>query len=140
MFFDRNYKAVKNTNPQKYETSYNKQFESAMQKMFDKFREELGSIYTLGVDAGGYLPTHHSQFSRPMTGNAQEDLLNSRHMRIYNANQVEKRRAKNTKPFLLQTYARDTGELLNDLSLPVYVRGKHWGSLIIGIKPEQVQG
>ncbi|WP_265821682.1 methyl-accepting chemotaxis protein [Geovibrio ferrireducens] len=138
--FDRNYKAVKNTNPQKYETSYNKQFESAMQKMFDKFREELGSIYTLGVDAGGYLPTHHSQFSRPMTGNAQEDLLNSRHMRIYNANQVEKRRAKNTKPFLLQTYARDTGELLNDLSLPVYVRGKHWGSLIIGIKPEQVQG
>ncbi|QAR32984.1 methyl-accepting chemotaxis protein [Geovibrio thiophilus] len=138
--FDRNYKPVKNTDPQKYENSYNKQFEAAMQKMFDKFREELGSIYTLGVDAGGYLPTHHSQFSRPMTGNAQEDLVNSRHMRIYNANQVEKRRAKNTKPFLLQTYARDTGELLNDLSLPVYVKGKHWGGLIIGLKPEKVQG
>ncbi len=138
--FDRNYKPVKNTDPQKYETSYNRQFESSMQKMFDKFREELGAIYSLGVDVNGYLPTHHSQFSRPMTGNPKEDLVNSRHMRIYSANQVEKRRAKNTKPFLLQTYARDTGELLNDLSLPVYVKGKHWGNFILGLKPEKVQG
>ena len=31
---------------------------------------------------------------------------------------------------------RDTGEILNDLSLPITVDGRHWGALIIGLKPK----
>ena len=30
-------------------------------------------------------------------------------------------------PFLLQTYRRDTGEIMHDISAPVYVGGRHWG-------------
>lgn len=33
---------------------------------------------------------------------------------------------------LLQTYRRDTGEIMHDLSVPVYVNGKHWGGFRIG--------
>jgi methyl-accepting chemotaxis protein len=39
-------------------------------------------------------------------------------------------------PFLLQTYMRNTGEIMNDLSLPIYINGTHWGCFITGIKPE----
>jgi methyl-accepting chemotaxis protein len=39
---------------------------------------------------------------------------------------------------LFQTYTRDTGEVLNDLSMPIMVNGRHWGGLIIGLKPEML--
>ena len=78
-----------------------------------------GSIYALAIDRNGYLPTHHSQFSKPMTGDCDQDLLNSRHMRIYYSNQTEVRRATSTASMLLQTYMRDTGEVIYDLSMPV---------------------
>ncbi len=75
-----------------------------------------------------------------MTGDFETDNLHSRHQKIYNANRAEVRRAENIEPFLLQTYMRDTGEVLNDLSLPLYVNGKHWGGFILGFKPEQLLG
>jgi hypothetical protein len=31
---------------------------------------------------------------------------------------------------------RDTGEVLNDLSLPIFINGRHWGACIIGCRPE----
>ena len=37
---------------------------------------------------------------------------------------------------LLQTYTRDTGELMHDLSVPIMVKGRHWGGLRLGYKPE----
>ena len=49
---------------------------------------------------------------------------------------VGTRAAQNTVRLLLQTYRRDTGEILNDLSMPIHVRGRHWGALRFGFKPE----
>jgi len=39
-------------------------------------------------------------------------------------------------PFLLQSYVRNTGEVMTDLSLPIYINGAHFGAFITGIKPE----
>jgi methyl-accepting chemotaxis protein len=36
--------------------------------------------------------------------------------------------------FLLQTYRRDTGELMHDISAPIYVKGRHWGGFRIGYR------
>jgi len=138
--FDRNYRAVSNTEPKKYDTGYRKLFVSKLQKKLDTLRNETGAIYALAVDINGYLPVHHTEFSNEPTGNPDVDIAKSRHMRIYNSNEAEVRRASNTKPFLLQAYIRDTGEILNDLSFPLYVNGKHWGALIIGVTPDQLQG
>jgi len=74
-----------------------------------------------------------------LTGNYEVDFLNSREKRLYTGNDTEIRRAKNTSPLLLQTYMRDTGEILNDLALPIYVNGTHWGNSIVGLKPELLQ-
>ncbi|SNB46576.1 methyl-accepting chemotaxis protein [Geobacter sp. DSM 9736] len=133
--FDRNYQAVPNTNPQKYRTAYAEQFDRELQAIYDRARDDMGAIYALGLDVNGYLATHHSSFSRPPTGDYETDLKFSRNRRMFNANDMEVKRAKNTEPYLLQTNLRDTGELLNDLSLPIMIDGRHWGAFIIGLDP-----
>jgi methyl-accepting chemotaxis protein len=45
------------------------------------------------------------------------------------------RAARSTTESLLQSYMRDTGELLNDLSLPIHIGGRHWGALRVGFEP-----
>ena len=45
--------------------------------------------------------------------------------------------ARNQKPFLLQTYRRDMGGgnflVMEDLSAPIFVRGRHWGGFRFGL-------
>jgi methyl-accepting chemotaxis protein len=135
--FDRNYVPVPNTNPQKFTTSYNRQFDAEFQHYFDGILNELkGSIYAVTLDVNGYLSTHHKKYSQPPIGKYEVDVVNSRDRRMFNSGEMEIRRAKNTSPMLLQTNMRDTGEILTDLSLPIYVNSKHWGAFILGIKPE----
>lgn len=135
--FDRHYESVPGTQPQKYRTGYVDAFKAHLQDPIDQSKETFpGTAYSLIVDVNGYLAVHHSPTSRPPTGDPEQDLLYSRDQRFYNASETEVRRAANTDPFLLQTYVRDTGEILNDLSLPLYVQGKHWGALCMGFRPE----
>ena len=35
-------------------------------------------------------------------------------------------------PFLVQTYRRDTGEVMHDISAPIVVRGRRWGGFRVG--------
>ena len=135
--FDRNYAPVPNTNPQKFTVAYNRQFDAEFQNYFDSVFDDLhGCIYAVVLDVNGYLSTHHKKYSHPPTGNYEVDVVNSRDRRMFNSGQMEIRRAKNTTPMLLQTNMRDTGEILTDISLPIYVDSKHWGAFILGIKPE----
>jgi methyl-accepting chemotaxis protein len=138
--FDRDYRPVLNTAPQKYTVTYNNVFDRELQPLFDRALEAIpGAIYSLIVDANGYVSTHHSKNQRPLTGDYQVDLVNSREKRIYTSSELEIRRSKNTLPFLLQSYARDTGEILNDLSHPIFLDGTLWGAFIVGLKPEVLQ-
>jgi len=40
--------------------------------------------------------------------------------------------------FLVQTYARDTGAVLTTLSVPLYVKGQRYGSVVLGWDPERL--
>jgi methyl-accepting chemotaxis protein len=134
--FDSNYKPVPGTSPQKYVTTYGDAYVKTMQSLMDEKQGELkGLIYCLAIDRNGYLPVHHAAFSKPMSGDPAKDLIYSRHQRIYQNNRTEQRRCSHTEPILLQTYMRDTGEILNDLSMPIMVDGKHWGAMIMGFDP-----
>ena len=135
--FDRSYRSVPGTNPQKFTTSYTHLMQAQLQGLFDEARKDLGSTYTVALDVNGYLATHHSGVAQPMTGDPAVDLLSSRQERLYFSSEAEQRRATHTDPFLFQTYMRDTGEILNDLSLPIHVQGRHWGALVAGFKPER---
>lgn len=135
--FDRHYEPVPNTWPQKYRTRFVDRFKQELQDLTDRSKERFdGTAYSLLLDVNGYLPVHHKAASQPITGDPDKDLLYSRDRRLYYSNETEKRRASHTEPFLLQTYIRDTGEILNDLSIPVYVDGKHWGAVVMGFNPD----
>jgi methyl-accepting chemotaxis protein len=138
--FDRNYTLVPNTNPKKFAVSYNAAFDKELQPLYDAGLNKIpGAAYSLCVDVNGYIGTHHSKNQKPLTGNHEVDLVNSREKRMYAGNDLEIKRAKNMAPLLLQTYMRDTGELVNDLAFPVYLDGKLWGNFVVGMKPELLQ-
>ncbi len=138
--FDQNYRrSNEGQQPEKFDCSYTDRFERLLQPMFDRFIAERPEfIYAIAVDRNGYAPAHHAKVSKPLTGDPQVDNLQSRNRRIFAGNRAEKRRASHTSPFLLQTFIRDTGEVLNDLSIPIYLNGQHWGALIMGFDPEHL--
>lgn len=138
--FDHNYRRTnKGQQPEKFDCNYTSRFEQVLQPLFDRFVSERPEfIYAIAVDRNGYAPAHHARVSKPVTGNFEVDNLQSRHRRIFAGNRAEKRRASHTSPFLLQTFVRDTGEVLNDLSIPLYLNGQHWGALIMGFDPQQL--
>jgi methyl-accepting chemotaxis protein len=130
--WDQNYRAMPNTNPQKYEVSYCSSFEQQVQPLLEQGLSSLrGGVYALIIDAKGYGAIHNQKFSKPLTGNYQNDLLGNRTRRIWN-DVTGQRGAKNTQPLLVQTYARDTGEILSEINMPIMVGGRHWGSVRVG--------
>lgn len=135
--FDQNYKPVPNTNPQKHMTEYANLFYQEFAQIVDDAKADLNSIYAVPLDTNGYLTIHHRGAREPMTGDPKVDLVNSRHQRLFFNVETEKRRSRNTQPFLFQTYMRDTGEILNDLSMPIYINGRHWGAIVTGFTPER---
>ena len=134
--FDFNYQPVANTNPQKYHTAFDAFTDKHLPPIQEPILQQHKFIIFAGaVDKNGYFPTHNKKYSAPMTGDYEKDLVNSRTKRIFN-DRTGSRCGKNTEKFLLQTYKRDTGEVMHDLSAPIFINGKHWGGFRIGYKAE----
>lgn len=132
--FDRTYKPIPNTNPQKHKTAFDAFTDRILPAIQEPILERMPQVaYAGAVDNNGYFPTHNRKFSKPLTGNYDVDLVNNRTKRIFN-DRTGARCGSNTKPFLLQTYKRDTGEVMHDLSAPIYVNGKHWGGFRVGYR------
>ncbi len=133
------YYPIPNTDPTKFTTDYDRLADRDFQAILDKFLAKSSAlIYCLATDKNGYAPTHNRQFSQPLSGNRALDLVNNRTKRIF-GDQIGFRAARNVKPYLLQSYARDTGELVTDISVPVVVRGRHWGAVRIGYRQVERQ-
>lgn len=131
--WDQSYRPIPGTNPQKYETSYLRAFEQNLQPVLEDSLQKLqGGMYTLVIDTQGYGPIHNLKFSKPLTGDYNADLLGNRTKRIW-SDPTGQRGAKNTQPMLLQTYARDTGEILSEINLPVMVDKRIWGNIRVGM-------
>ena len=132
--FDFSYQAFGNSEPKKYTTSFDsftdKYLPAVQEPLLEQFSE---MIYAGAVDKNGYFPTHNKCFSKPLTGNPEIDIVNNRTKRIFD-DPTGIRCGKHTEKFLLQTYKRDTGEVMHDVSSPIFVAGKHWGGFRIGFK------
>lgn len=129
---DRNYRPIANTNPQKFNVSYDEVYIRECQDLLETALATIkGSVYAVGVDINGYLTAHNLKFSKPLTGDYQTDLIGNRTRRKFEA-PTEIRAARNTAPMLLQTYIRDTGELMCDISMPIHIAGTHWGNIRVG--------
>lgn len=134
--FDSNYQPIPNTNPQKFTTGFDRFTDSNLPSIQEAILDNNADIiYAGAVDVRGYFPTHNRKFTQALTGNRERDLAGNRTKRIFD-DPTGKRCGSNVESFLLQTYKRDTGEVMHDLSAPIYVNGKHWGGFRIGYKAE----
>lgn len=134
--FNFSYSKIANTNPQKYHSTFDDftdKFLPAIQEPI--LQENLEVVFAGAVDINGYFPTHNQRYSQPLTGNIATDSINNRTKRIFDDN-TGIRCGQHTHKFLLQTYKRDTGEVMHDVSAPIIVNGKHWGGFRIGFKAQ----
>ena len=130
---DRNYRPLpQKTTPPKFSVAYEEDYVRECQGLLESALANMkGGVYAVAVDINGYLTAHNLKFSQPLTGDPQKDLIGNRTRRKFEA-PTELRSARNTAPLLLQTYLRDTGELMCDIALPIYVGGVHWGNVRAG--------
>jgi len=132
--FDTFYIPIPNTSPQKFHTQYDELADGILRPILDKYlQQDARFIFVVAVDTNGYLPTHNAKYSQPMTGDGDHDAKWNRTKRMFN-DRTGLAAARNTEPYLLQRYSRDTGEVMTDLSIPIIVKGRHWGALRIGYK------
>ncbi|WP_439860221.1 methyl-accepting chemotaxis protein [Pseudomonas sp. MBLB4136] len=134
--FDRQYQAIAGSFPAKYKT----RFDAYADQVLPALQEPLlarheGLVFAIASTPEGYVPTHNQAFNHPPTGDRALDTARSRSKRLFN-DRTGIRCGSHRQALLLQTYMRDTGELMHDLSVPIHVLGRHWGGLRLGYKPE----
>jgi methyl-accepting chemotaxis protein len=135
--FDRHYVAIPRTDPPKHSSQFDTYTDRAFPAIQEALLQAMPQLaYAGAVDNNGYFPTHNKKFSQVLTGNYDVDLINNRTKRIF-TDRTGKRCGASTSAFLLQTYKRDTGEVMHDLSAPILVGGKHWGGFRIGYRSAQ---
>jgi methyl-accepting chemotaxis protein len=132
--FDQNYRPIADTNPQQHTTRFcqltDRLFPAVQEKTLG-FSDKV--VFCIAADRNGYIATHNRKYCQPQRpGDTVWNTANSRYRRIFN-DRTGLASARNTRPFLLQTYRRDMGGgrfvVLKEATAPIMVNGKHWGGL-----------
>jgi methyl-accepting chemotaxis protein len=132
--FDFTYKPLGQCEPKKFATSFDQFTDRHLPLIQESLLEQFSDmIYAVVTDINGYVPTHNQCFSQPLTGNPDIDVSNNRTKRVFD-DPTGIRCGKHTDKFLLQTYKRDTGEVMHDVSAPIFINGKHWGGFRVGFQ------
>jgi methyl-accepting chemotaxis protein len=132
--FDEHYRPIEGTNPQQHTTRFcqltDRLFPAVQEKTLG-FSDKV--VFCIAADRNGYIATHNRKYCQPQRpGDTVWNTANSRYRRIFN-DRTGLASARNTRPFLLQTYRRDMGGgrfvLLKEAAAPIVVGGRHWGGL-----------
>ena len=134
--FSREYKQIPGIDPPKYRTP----FDALCDRILPPLQEPVANaepwiVFAISANPDGYVPTHNQRYCQPMTGDRAKDLVGNRTKRIF-GDRVGRSVGAHTDPYRLQVYRRDTGQIMFDLSVPVYVDGRHWGGFRIGYSLE----
>lgn len=134
--FDRTYQPLPNTSPVKYQTRFDRYTDQVLPAIQEPLlsRHE-GLVFAIACTPQGYVPTHNQAFNQPLTGDPAVDVVRNRTKRKFD-DRTGIRCGSHRQPLLLQTYTRDTGELMHDLSVPIMVKNRHWGGLRLGYRPQ----
>ena len=155
--------------PPKYHTAYDAIVDRAMMARMDAVvAAEPGLTFALPFDLNAYAPAHNTSVTQDITGDPATDLARNRTKRFFlespaltrasrmelgvelpgevlNRHQITAAGAVlaepdiDRRPFLIQTYARDTGAVLTTLSVPLYVKGTRYGCVCLGWDPEKLR-
>ena len=131
--FDDRYQPVPGTNPPQFTVRYLPFTDRVLPPIQDPIPESDPRISACcAFDRNAYLPTHHLKVSLPQRyGDIKWNEINCRNRRMWN-DRTAMAAVRSRHPFLLQTYRRRISEnhtiMLKDVSVPILVRGRHWGA------------
>ena len=130
--FSRKYVPIPDTFPQKFTTSFDRLFDQFVSPIQEQVLIKNSSMtFAICVDDHGYVPCHNLRYTKQLTGSQELDKVNNRTKRIFD-DRTGGRAARNQEAFLLQSYMRDTGEIMNDISTPIVIGNRHWGAVRVG--------
>lgn len=133
--FSDQYKPIAKSNPQKYTSRFDDFTDRVLPALQEAFlKKNPKASYAIATDLRGYVPTHNDRFCQALTGDPAKDLVGNRTKRIFD-DKTGVRCGAHTDVVLVQTYKRDTGEVMHDLSVPIYVGNQHWGGFRVGYPP-----
>jgi methyl-accepting chemotaxis protein len=151
--------------PPKYGTAYDALVDRRFGELIDALiaREPVVNTATI-IDLNGYIPMHPTKVVRGWTGNREADLAGNRCKKFYlgaslrgarvglaGADQLPQRLERRDlvqagadlswseqaeHEFLVQTYSRDTGEVVVLLTVPLFVKGQRFGAATATWKAE----
>jgi methyl-accepting chemotaxis protein len=151
--------------PPKYRTKTDHLFDTALMPVCDRCADHDPKIVYASVgDINGFSIMSSRALRQDITGDPQRDLIGNRIKRFFDdplglramrvglgstglsvpkraprsafdAARVDLSRPAGPREWLLQTYARDTGKIYDDLAFPVYCKDKRWGAVRVGFEP-----
>jgi methyl-accepting chemotaxis protein len=131
--FSRKYTTISGFTPPKYRSDFDRFTDEYISPIMEKYLIKDDRIdYFSITDDHGYCPTHNKKYSLGISTDTNFDKNLNRTKRIFD-DAIGKKAASNTRDeYIVQMYPRDTGDFMNDLSLPLIFRGRHWGAVRIG--------
>ncbi|HKU08076.1 MAG TPA: methyl-accepting chemotaxis protein [Bradyrhizobium sp.] len=130
--FDTDYVEIPGSNPVQHRTKFLDWADRALPSLQEAFlARDKTMAFAAMIDRNGYLPVHNRIYSHPQKpGDVAFNTANSRNRRIFN-DVAGLAAGRNTRAYLIQTYARDMGNgntvMMREIDVPVRVRGRHWG-------------
>lgn len=132
--FDTSYQPIAGTNPLQVSTKALRHLETILPDIQEDILasgKPHGMAFCASVDRNGYLPVHNLVFSNPQRPDDPVwNTANCRNKRIFD-DRAGLSAARNTRPFLIQSYARDMGGgnivWMKEVDAPILVQGRHWG-------------
>ncbi|HEY4439760.1 MAG TPA: methyl-accepting chemotaxis protein [Candidatus Elarobacter sp.] len=151
--------------PPKFYTPWDRELDEPLSAIVDDhgFRDPAIEFICI-VDLNGYLTMHRRDYRRDFTGDRERDLVGNRVKRFFDeptslraarvgleadaiparsprsafeASAISLQRpASDDRPMTVQSYARDTGTVMNDLAVPLYAGGMRWGALRLAYRAD----
>ncbi|HCL42594.1 MAG TPA: hypothetical protein DHW73_14635, partial [Pseudomonas sp.] len=136
--FDQNYTPVANTNPPKHDVRWADAFIERIRPLLDEWDKggQDGIVYTAAVNERGYLPTSRSASSQPPTGDPRIDAARSNYKRFAVTNDTDLRIMASCTYLNLGTFVLPgTTTVVFVLYVPIFVKGRRWGTMSSAIAP-----
>lgn len=129
--FDTDYRPISGSDPQQYETRALSILDEVLPPLQEPILAEDPKLsFACAVDINGYLPVHNARYAQPQRqGERAWNIANCRNRRIFD-DRAGLLAARNTRPHLVQAYARDLGDrvvMMREVDVPIHVAGRHWG-------------
>lgn len=137
--FDESYAIIEGSEPVQHRTRILDWADRALPPFQEAFLARDSRLaFSACIDRNGYLPVHNNIYSHPQrAGDVAFNTANSRNRRIFN-DAAGLAAGRNTRAYLVQSYARDMGNgqriMMREIDVPIRVAGRHWGGFRMAYK------